>query len=207
MNLDFINNIIAFIMSIFTALTGGAGADLSSMSSTNEQVQTSQQSPSPKPPTNGGRKPDADGCVYGTPDYWQCKQDKSPVGKKNPPLSPSERNIARQYQFDQLVSYRNKSNRYYGPISRSSDLDRSAQAFAETLANTPGNRIWHSSYPGLENVAIDEIGYKNFINIFSNSPTHASNMLTRGNDVKVGIGIAQDPVTGSYFCVQQYKVN
>lgn len=206
MNLDFINNIIAFIMSIFTALTGGAGADLSSMSSTNEQVQTSQQSPSPKPPTNGERKPDADGCVYGTPNYWDCKQKNSNIGKKNPKLSYNDIVTARNKQFNDLVAWR-KKDRYLRGIVMDENLNRSAQAFAEVLAKTPGNSIWHSNYSGgRENAAMSSYSYTDFITMFSNSPEHASAMSTNGNPTRVGIGIAQDPVTGYYYCVQQYGI-
>lgn len=41
-------------------------------------------------PSNGGRKADTDGCVYGTSNYWECKQSLSSIGKKNPRLTPGE---------------------------------------------------------------------------------------------------------------------
>lgn len=204
MFLDFINKTIAFIMSILTGLTGGAGVDLSSMPSTNEQVQTSQPSPSPKPTVNGGMKPDADGCVKSDPNYMQCKMNTSPVGKKNPNLSPNDIIIARQQQYEDIVRLRGKNN----PIELNNDLNRSAQAFAEVLANTPGGNIWHSTnrpYGVRENVGKDEIGYKSFVAMFSQSPGHASNMAISGSAPKVGIGIAQDPVTGYYYCVQHFR--
>lgn len=211
MNLDFINNVIAFIMSIFTALTGGTGADLSSMSSTNEQVQTrtvQNEQPKPTPRTTSNQMtPDADGCVKSDPNYMQCKQDSSKIGKKNPKLSPNDIVIARQEQYNDLVRWRS-DDPYLRKVVLDDNLNKSAQAFAETLAKTPGNNIWHSTNrpSGVyENVARDESGYKNFIAIFSNSPGHASTMGTNGRSPKVGIGIAQDPITGYYYCVQHFR--
>jgi len=190
------------IIALILGLIFGTG-DLSSQAGGG----TVTTNPAPSNPSTGGRTPDADGCVYGTPNYWDCKQAKSPIGKKNPPLSPGELQRAKKEQFQQLVNYRNNARKDYGPIRIDPALEKSAQAFAEVLAKTPGDRIWHDpSFDGLENVAMDEIGYTHFVSIFSNSPAHASTMLTRGKDVRVGIGIAQDPVTGSYYCVQRYGV-
>lgn len=210
MNLDFINNVIAFIMSIFTALIGGAGANLSSMSSTNEQVQTrTVQNEQPKPtprPTSNQMTPDADGCVKSDPNYMKCKQDSSKIGKKNPKLSYNDIVTARNKQFNDLVAWR-KNDRHLRGIVMDENLNRSAQAFAEVLAKTPGNEIWHSNYSGgRENAAMSSYSYTDFITMFSNSPQHASAMRTNGNPTRVGIGIAQDPITGYYYCVQQYGI-
>lgn len=202
-----INNIIAFIMSIVTAFTGGGTGDLSSMSSQSNPG-TSITQTRPTPTNNNGpgtRKPDADGCVYGTPNYWECKQSNSSIGKKNPPLTSSDIQQARRTQFMQLVEWRS-NDKHLNPITYDLSLEATAQRFANELAQTPGDRIWHSNYNtrGLENVAIDPFFYDKFVNIFSHSPGHRSAMGTDGRAPKVGIGIAQDPVTGKYFCVQHF---
>ena len=49
--------------------------------------------------------------------------------------------------------------------------------------------------------------YDKFISMFAGSPGHASAMSTNGHAPKVGIGIAQDPVTGHYFCVQHSLIS
>lgn len=200
-----INNVLAFIMSIITAFTGGAG-DLSSMPPQNNSGEITQSRPSPttnKTPT--GRQPDSDGCVYGTPNYWDCKQSNSSIGKKNPTLTPNQIAQAKRDQFNELVEWRSL-DKALRPITYDPSLESTAQRFANELAYTPGDRIWHSgtNSRGLENVAMSEISYTNFISMFSNSPGHRSAMGTNGKAPKVGIGIAQDPVTGTYFCVQHF---
>lgn len=185
------------IIALILGLIFGTG-DLSSQAGGG----TVATNPAPSKPATGGRKPDADGCVKSSPDYMDCKMRTSPVGKKNPPLTPKERDRARQEQFENLARLRGNN-----PISRDPELDASAQRFAEVLANTPGDRIWHSTNrpDGVyENVGLDEISYKHFVAMFSQSPGHASTMSINGSAPKVGIGIAQDPVTGSYFCVQHF---
>ncbi|WP_156490107.1 CAP domain-containing protein [Corynebacterium afermentans] len=156
-------------------------------------------------PSNGGRKADADGCVYGTPNYWECKQFHNPIDKKNPTLTPSEIQQAKQDQFQQLVAWRSR-DKALRPITYDPSLDATAQRFADELAQTPGDEIWHSGYNtrGRENVAMSQIDYKYFVAMFSQSPGHASAMGTNGRAPKVGIGIAQDPETGHYFCVQHF---
>lgn len=156
-------------------------------------------------PSNGGRKADADGCVYGTPNYWECKQSHSSIGKKNPRLTPGEIQQAKKDQFNELVEWRSL-DKALRPITYDQSLDATAQRFAEELAKTPGDEIWHSgtNKRGLENVAMSQISHDNFISMFSQSPGHRSAMGTNGRAPKVGIGIAQDPVTGHYFCVQHF---
>ena len=156
-------------------------------------------------PSNGGRKADADGCVKNTPDYFKCKQENSPLAKKNLPLSPSEIQQAKKDQFDQLVAWRSR-NKTLGPITYDPSLEATAQRFADELAQTPGDEIWHSNLNtrGLENVAMNPNHYDRFINMFAGSPGHSSAMRNNGRAPKVGIGIAQDPVTGYYYCVQHF---
>ena len=156
-------------------------------------------------PSNGRRKADADGCVYGTPNYWECKQFHNPIDKKNPTLTPSDIQQAKKDQFDQLVAWRSR-DKALRPITYDPSLDATAQRFADELAQTPGDEIWHSGYNtrGRENVAMSQIDYEYFVAMFSQSPGHASAMGTNGHAPKVGIGIAQDPVTGHYFCVQHF---
>ena len=81
-----INNVLAFIMSIITAFTGGAG-DLSSMSSQNNSGEITQSRPSPTTNRQPQITPDANGCVKNTPDYFDCKQRNSSIGKKNHTLN------------------------------------------------------------------------------------------------------------------------
>lgn len=156
-------------------------------------------------PSNGGRKADSDGCVYGTPNYWECKQENSSIGKKNPRLTPSEIQQVKKDQFDQLVAWRSR-NKTLGPITYDPSLEATAQRFANELAQTPGDEIWHSKYNtrGLENVAMNPNHYDRFINMFAGSPGHSSAMRNNGRAPKVEIGIAQDPVTGYYYCVQHF---
>ena len=178
--------------------SSSAGSDTGAQSAPAKQSNTSA-------PSNGGRKADSDGCVYGTPNYWECKQENNPIDTKNPRLTPSEIQQAKKDQFQQLVAWRAR-DKALRPITYDQSLDATAQRFAEELAKTPGDEIWHSgtNKRGLENVAMSEISYTNFISMFSNSPGHASAMSTNGRAPKVGIGIAQDPVTGTYFCVQHF---
>ena len=104
-------------------------------------------------PSNGGRKADAGGCVKNTPDYFKCKQENSSIGKKNPRLTPSEIQQAKKDQFQQLVKWRSRDNALR-PITYDPSLEATAQRFAEELAQTPGDEIWHSDLNtrGLENV-------------------------------------------------------
>lgn len=105
----------------------------------------------------------------------------------------------------QIVDWRS-NDKHANPITYDLSLEATAQRFANELAQTPGDEIWHWNYNtrGLENVAIDTHTYKDFFNIFAGSVGHASTMATNGIAPKVGIGIAQDPVTGNYFCVQHF---
>lgn len=105
----------------------------------------------------------------------------------------------------QIVEWRSDSN-YLNPITYDLSLEATAQRFANELAQTLGDEIWLSNYNtrGLENVAIDTYAYKDFFNIFAGSVGYASTMATNESAPKVGIGIAQDPVTGNYFCVQHF---
>ena len=178
--------------------TGGDASAQSAPANTGKQSNASA-------PSNGGGKADADGCVKNTPDYFKCKQENSSIGKKNPPLSPSDIQQAKKDQFDQLVAWRSR-DKELRPITYDPALDATAQRFADELAQTPGDEIWHSKYNtrGRENVAMSQIDYKYFVAMFSQSPGHASAMGTNGRAPKVGIGIAQDPVTGHYFCVQHF---
>lgn len=194
------------VIVLILGLLFGSG-DLSSSptgSDTGAQTAPSKQS-NVSAPSNGGRKADSDGCVKNTPDYFKCKQENSSIGKKNPPLSPSDIQQAKKDQFDQLVAWRNKDSEL-GPITYDQSLDATAQRFAEELAQTPGDEIWHSKYNtrGLENVAMNPNHYDRFINMFAGSPGHSSAMSNNGRAPKVGIGIAQDPVTGYYYCVQHF---
>lgn len=195
------------VIVLILGLLFGSG-DLSSSSTgggdTGAQTAPSKQS-NVSAPSNGGRKADADGCVYGTPNYWECKQENSSIGKKNPRLTPSEVQQAKKDQFDELVEWRSL-DKALRPITYDQSLDATAQRFAEELAKTPGDEIWHSgtNKRGLENVAMSQISHDNFISMFSQSPGHRSAMGTNGRAPKVGIGIAQDPVTGHYFCVQHF---
>ncbi|MBA1838340.1 hypothetical protein GC584_10020 [Corynebacterium sp. zg912] len=174
------------------------GSDTGAQSALAKQSNTSA-------PSNGGRKADSDGCVKNTPDYFKCKQENSPLGKKNPPLTPSEIQQAKKEQFDQLVAWRSR-DKELRPITYDPALEATAQRFAEELAQTPGDEIWHSGYNtrGRENVAMSQISHDRFISMFAGSPGHSSAMSTNGRAPKVGIGIAQDPVTGHYFCVQHF---
>ena len=194
------------VIALILGLVFGTG-DLSSSSDHGAQTSPSNSAkPSNSPnPSNGTRKPDADGCVKNTPDYFKCKQENSKIGKKNPPLTSSDIQQARRSQFMQLVEWRS-NDKHLNPITYDLSLEATAQRFANELAQTPGDRIWHSNYNtrGLENVAIDPFFYDKFVNIFSHSPGHRSAMGTDGRAPKVGIGIAQDPVTGHYFCVQHF---
>lgn len=200
-----INNVLAFIMSVITALTGGTGYTPSMPPQNNSGVIT-QSRPSPttnKAPT--GRQPDSDGCVYGTPNYWDCKQSRNPIDQKNPTLTPSQIAQAKRDQFNQLVAWRNKDSALR-PITYDPSLEATAQRFANELAYTPGDKIWHSTMNtrGRENVAMNPNDYDRFIYMFAGSSGHASTMSTNGKAPKVGIGIAQDPVTGYYYCVQHF---
>mgnify|MGYP002712334262 CR=1 FL=1 len=178
--------------------SSSTGSDTKAQSAPAKQSNTSA-------PSNGGRKADSDGCVKNTPDYFKCKQENSSIGKKNPPLSPSEIQQAKKDQFDRLVAWRSR-DKELGPITYDQSLDATAQRFAEELAQTPGDRIWHSTLNtrGLENVAMNPNDYDHFISMFANSPGHSSAMGNNGRAPKVGIGIAQDPVTGYYYCVQHF---
>lgn len=194
------------VIALILGLIFGTG-DLSSSSDNGVQAPPSNSAkPSNTPaPSNGTRKPDADGCVKNTPDYFKCKQENSKIGKKNPPLTSSDIQQARRAQFMQIVEMRSKDPNL-NPITYDLSLEATAQRFANELAQTPGDEIWHSNYNtrGLENVAIDTYTYKNFFNIFAGSVGHKTTMRNKGPAPKVGIGIAQDPVTGHYFCVQHF---
>ena len=194
------------VIVLILGLLFGSG-EMSSSSTggdTGAQTAPSKQS-NVSAPSNGGRKADADGCVYGTPNYWECKQENNPIDKKNPRLTPSEIQQAKKDQFQQLVAWRSR-DKALKAITYDPSLDATAQRFADELAQTPGDEIWHSKYNtrGLENVAMSQIDYDRFINMFAGSPGHSSAMSTNGRAPKVGIGIAQDPVTGHYFCVQHF---
>ena len=171
----------------------------------NNSGEITQSRPSPTTNRQPQITPDANGCVKNTPDYFDCKQRNSSIGKKNPTLTPSQIAQAKRTQFNQLVEWRNKDSELR-PISYDASLEATAQRFANELAYTPGDRIWHSGYNtrGRENVAMSEISYTNFIDMFARSSGHVSAMSTNGKAPKVGIGIAQDPVTGTYFCVQHF---
>lgn len=198
-------------MSIVTAFTGGGssiGDTVPISPKSDPGTSITQTRPTPTNNNNPGpgtRKPDSDGCVYGTPNYWECKQSNSSIGKKNPTLTPSDIQQARREQFMQIAEWRSKDPNL-NPITYDLSLEATAQRFANELAQTPGDEIWHSNYNtrGLENVAIDTYTYKNFFNIFAGSPGHRTTMRNKGPAPKVGIGIAQDPVTGNYFCVQHF---
>lgn len=208
-----ITNFISFILPIIISLVGGAGADLSSMISsglqgTTNQTTVSKPAPAPAPTTRieTVAKPNQYGCVKGQSGYMDCMNSAQ---RKNPTLTAAEISSARNQQFRDIVAYRNKYDKNTTPLTLDSNLNRSAQAFAEKLANTPGDRLWHSSTNSgvLENVAMHPTSYTRFVNVFAGSPGHASTMLTNGRNAKVGIGIAQDPVSGKYFCVQQFSAN
>ena len=194
------------VIALILGLIFGIG-DLSSSSDSGVQTPPSNSAkPSNAPaPSNGTRKPDSDGCIYGTPNYWECKQSNSSIGKKNPPLTSSDIQQARRKQFMQIAEWRSESN-HLNPITYDLSLEATAQRFANELAQTPGDDIWHSNYNtrGLENVAMSPISPDRFFGIFAGSVGHASTMATDGRAPKVGIGIAQDPVTGNYFCVQHF---
>lgn len=195
---------VTVIVLILGLLFGSGDLSSSTGGDTSAQTAPSKQS-NVSAPSNGGRKADSDGCVKNTPDYFKCKQENSSIGKKNPPLSPSEIKQAKKDQFDQLVAWRSR-DKELRPITYDPALDATAQRFAEELAQTPGDKIWHSKYNtrGRENVAMNPNYYDKFINMFAGSPGHASTMGTNGRAPKVGIGIAQDPVTGYYYCVQHF---
>lgn len=160
-----------------------------------------------------GVQPDIDrfGCDKNSPSYFQCLQEKqSQQGPlKNPPLTPAEIERAKQKQFDEIVKYRAGSRQGLSPIVRDRELEKEAQAFAEYLASLPGNEIFHSKVNGgVENVGMNGRpgSYDDFFNHFYRSAPHASNMTFSASfPVKAGIGIAQDPVTGYYYCVQRFK--
>lgn len=208
-----INNIIAFFMSIVTAFTGGGssiGDTIPISPKSDPGTSITQTRPTPTPTNNnspgpGTRKPDADGCVKNTPDYFKCKQENSKLDKKNPPLTSSDIQQARRKQFMQIVEMRS-GDEHLNPITYDLSLEATAQRFANELAQTPGDEIWHSNYNtrGLENVAMSPISPDRFFGIFAGSVGHRSTMATNGSAPKVGIGIAQDPVTGNYFCVQHF---
>lgn len=178
--------------------TGGDAGAQSVPANTGKQSNTDA-------PSNGGPKADADGCVKNTPDYFKCKQENSKIGKKNPALTPSDIQQAKKEQFQQLVRWRSR-DKALGPITYDPSLEATAQRFADELAQTPGDKIWHSKLNtrGLENVAMNPNDYDKFINMFAGSPGHSSAMSNNGRAPKVGIGIAQDPVTGYYYCVQHF---
>lgn len=96
-----------------------------------------------------------------------------------------------------MVAWRSRKN--LGPITYDPSLDATAQRFADELAQTPGDTIWHSKYntKGLENVAMNPNHYDGLISMFAGAPGHSSAMRNKGRVLKVGIGIAQDPVTGT----------
>lgn len=125
--------------------------------------------------------------------------------EKNPRLTPSEIQQAKKDQFQQLVEWRSR-DKELSPITYDPALEATAQRFADELAQTPGDKIWHSDLNkrGLENVAMNPNDYDKFINMFAGSPGHSSAMSNNGRAPKVGIGIAQDPVTGYYYCVQHF---
>lgn len=193
------------VIVLILGLLFGSG-DLSSSSTGGDAgAQSAPSKQSNASPSNGGRKADADGCVKNTPDYFKCKQENSPLAKKKPPLSPSEIQQAKKEQFQKLVEWRSR-DKALRPITYDPALEATAQRFANELAQTPGDEIWHSGYNtrGRENVAMSQISHDRFINMFAGSPGHVSTMSTNGRAPKVGIGIAQDPVTGHYFCVQHF---
>ena len=193
------------VIVLILGLLFGSGEMSSSSTGGDTGAQTAPSKQSNTAPSNGGRKADADGCVKNTPDYFKCKQENSKIGKKNPRLTPSEIQQAKKDQFQQLVAWRSR-DKALKAITYDPSLDATAQRFAEELAQTPGDEIWHSktNTRGLENVAMSQISHDRFINMFAGSPGHASTMSTNGRAPKVGIGIAQDPVTGHYFCVQHF---
>ena len=194
------------VIVLILGLLLGSGEKSSSSTGGDTDAQTAPSNQSNvSAPSNGGRKADSDGCVYGTPNYWECKQENSSIGKKNPRLTPSEIQQAKKDQFDQLVAWRSR-NKTLGPITYDPSLEATAQRFADELAQTPGDKVWHSKYNtrGLENVAMNPNHYDRFINMFAGSPGHSSAMRNNGRAPKVGIGIAQDPVTGYYYCVQHF---
>ena len=168
---------------------------------------TPQQRPAPV------ATPDIDryGCDKNSPSYFKCVQEKqSQQGPlKNPPLTPAEIERAKQKQFSEIEKYRADSKRRLSPMVRDRELEKEAQAFAEYLAGLPGNEIFHSKVNGgVENVGMNSRpgSYDDFFNHFVRSAPHASNMeFSASFLVKAGIGIAQDPVTGYYYCVQRFK--
>ena len=196
---------ITVIVLILGLLFGSGDLSSSSTGGGDTGAQTAPSKQSNVAPSNGGRKADSDGCVYGTPNYWECKQEKNPIDKKNPRLTSSEIQQAKKDQFQQLVAWRSR-DKALKAITYDPSLDATAQRFAEELAQTPGDKIWHSKYNtrGLENVAMNPNDYDKFISMFSQSPGHSSAMGNNGRAPKVGIGIAQDPVTGYYYCVQHF---
>ena len=154
---------VAVIVLILGLLFGSG--DLSSSSTggdTGAQSAPAKQS-NTSAPSNGGRKADSVGCEYDTPNYLECKQSHSSIGKKNPPLSPSDIQQAKQEQFPKLVASRNKDSEL-GPFTYDQSLDATAQRFVEELAQTPGDEIWHSGYNtrGRENVAMRQISHDKF---------------------------------------------
>ena len=91
------------VIFLILGLLLGSG-DLSSSTGGHPGAQVAPSKQSNAAPANGGRKADADGCVYGTPNYWECKQSHSSIGKKNPRLTPSEIQQAKKDQFQELVA-------------------------------------------------------------------------------------------------------
>lgn len=193
------------VIVLILGLLSGSGDLSSSPTGSDTGAQTAPSKQSNVAPSNGGRKADSDGCVKNTPDYFKCKQENSSLANKNPRLTPSEIQQAKKDQFQQLVAWRSR-DKELSPITYDPALDATAQRFAEELAQTPGDEIWHSgtNKRGLENVAMSQISHDVFISMFAGSPGHSSAMSNNGRASKVGIGIAQDPVTGHYFCVQHF---
>ncbi|MBA1836291.1 CAP domain-containing protein [Corynebacterium wankanglinii] len=193
------------VIVLILGLLFGSGDLSSSSPGSDTGAQSAPSKQSNAAPSNSGRKADSDGCVYGTPNYWECKQENNPIDTKNPRLTPSDIQQAKKDQFQQLVAWRAR-DKALRPITYDQSLDATAQRFAEELAQTPGDEIWHSGYNtrGRENVAMNPNYHDKFINMFAGSPGHASTMSTNGRAPKVGIGIAQDPVTGYYYCVQHF---
>lgn len=193
------------VIVLILGLLFGSGEMSSSSTGSDTGAQTASSRQSNVAPSNGGSKVDSDGCVKNTPDYFKCKQENSSIGKKNPRLTPSKIQQAKKDQFQQLVAWGSR-DKALKAITYDPSLDATAQRFAEELAQTPGDKIWRSDLNkrGLENVAMNPNDYDKFISMFSQSPGHASTMGTNGRAPKVGIGIAQDPVTGYYYCVQHF---
>lgn len=173
--------------------------------------------------------PDIDrfGCDKNSPSYFQCAQaaqaDKERRDKEERDRqlravldTPAKVDALRQKQYEEIVWYRGQSVYDLPPLVRDPQMDREAQAFAEYLANLPGDEIFHANAPGVayrdsRNYAVENVARMrtadNFARFFSQSPGHASNMTYAGpvHPVRVGIGIAQDPVTLQFYGVQRFK--